>query len=399
MAGSAPEGFAMAYRFLKRRGHWLLLPVCLALLLGACALPAAAPVAGEQGIAGPGDGGAASEFDRILACVEQNFPAEGYATNEFLPEPDAAWEPMTCDGADHVKVGMSWILNDGAAPWYNAIELGFFSDLCLEVEVVKGGPDVDQVRRLAEGEVDFAVDAAGTGTPRTTAASGQKDLVAVGTFLQHSPYVWLGIDHDTPREQRSDKLLQPVDFADKRIAIYVGEQFLLEFLANRYGLETEGITLSAAAAVVDPLVAGEVDFTAAWIVNEPRALEAQGYMNWVAFNFGDHGWDTYADVSVVRRETLEESPDLVRRYLAALGQGVEYLLTNPEDSAEIALDYGVDAELTREQTLRRFELQRPLIEGSGDQPLGHMSPQRWNNQVAAMIQYGLIEVPACAPAE
>ncbi len=389
----------MAYRFLKRCGHWLLLPVCLALLLGACALPAALPVAEEPGIAGPGDRGAASEFDRILACVEENLPAEGYATNEFLPEPGAAWEPMTCDSVDHVKVGMSWILNDGAALWYNAIELGYFSDVCLEVEMVKGGPDVDQVRRLAEGEVDFAVDAAGSGTPRTIAASGQNDLVAVGTFLQHSPYVWLGIDHDTPRDQRSDKQLQPHSFAGKRIAIYIGEQFLLEFLANRYGLETEEITLSAAAAVVDPLVAEEVDFTAAWIVNEPRALEAQGYMNWVAFHFGDHGWDTYADVSVVRRETLEGSPDLVRRYLAALGLGVEYLLKNPEDSAEIALAYGVDAELTREQTLRRFELQRPLIEETGDLPLGHMSVQRWNNQVAAMIQYGLIDVPACAPAE
>ncbi len=384
---------------IEKRRSALFLAVCLAFLLSACLLPVAIPVTEDGGIAGAARRGDESDYDRILACVEENFPAESYFTNEYLPEPDAVGEPMECASVDRVRVGMSWILNDGAAPWYNAIELGYFADVCLEVEMVKGGPDVDQVRRLAEGEVDFAVDAAGSGTPRTIAASGQNDLVAVGTFLQHSPYVWLGIDHDTPREQRSDKQLQPVDFADKRIAIYVGEQFLLEFLANRYGLETDGISLSSASAVVDPLMAGEIDFTAAWIVNEPRALEAQGYMNWVAFNFGDHGWDTYADVSVVRRQTLEESPELVRRYLAALGQGVEYLLTNPEDSAEIALDYGVDAELTREQTLRRFELQRPLIEGSGDLPLGHMSAQRWNNQVAAMIQYGLIEVPACAPAE
>ena len=384
---------------IEKRRSALFLAVCLAFLLSACLLPAAIPVTEDPGIAGAARGGDESDYDRILACVEESFPAESYFTNEYLPEPDAVGEPMECAGVDRVRVGMSWILNDGASPWYNAIELGFFSDHCLEVEMVKGGPDVDQVRRLAEGEVDFAVDAAGSGTLKTIAASGESSLVAVGTLLQHSPYVWLGIDHDTPRDQRSDRKLQPVDFADKKIAIYVGEQFLLEFLAKRYGLETEGVALSAATAVVDPLVAGEVDFTAAWIVNEPRALEAQGYMNWVAFNFGDHGWDTYADVSVVRRETLEESPDLVRRYLAALGQGVEYLLTNPEDSAEIALDYGVDAELTREQTLRRFELQRPLIEGSGDLPLGHMSAQRWNNQVAAMIQFGLIEVPACAPAE
>lgn len=383
----------------KKRRRALFLPICLAFLLSACVLPAALPVAEDEAIAGAANGSEVSDFNRILACVEESFPAESYFTNEYLPEPGAAWEPMECGSVDHIKVGMSWILNDGAAPWYNAIELGYFSDVCLEVEMVKGGPDVDQVRRLAEGEVDFAVDAAGSGTPRMIAASGQNNLVAVGTFLQHSPYVWLGIDHDTPRDQPSSKQLQPDSFADKKIAIYVGENFLLEFLANRYGLETGGISLSAASAVVDPLVAGEVDFTAAWIVNEPRAMEELGYMNWVAFNFGEHGWDTYADVSIVRRQTLEESPDLVRRYLAALDQGIGYLLAHPDESADIALAYGVDAELTRDMTLRRFELQRPLIEESGGLPLTHMSAQRWNSQVAAMIQYGLIDVPACAPAE
>ncbi len=386
----------MVYRFLNKCGRGLWLPLCLMFLLGACALPVALPVADEEGFA---EGGEATDFDRILACVEENFPAESYATNEFLPEPGAAWEPMDCDSIDPIKVGMSWILNDGAAPWYNAIELGYFADVCLEVEMVKGGPDVDQVRRLAEGEVDVAVDAAGSGTPRTIASSGQNSLVAVGTFLQHSPYVWLGIDHNTPRDQRSDRQLEPDDFAGKKIAIYLGEAFLLDFLANRHGLETGGISLSAATAVVDPLVQGEVDFTAAWIVNEPRAMEELGYMNWVAFNFGEQGWDTYADVSIVRRDMLEDNPDLVKRYLAALNQGIEYLLENPDASADIALVYAVDAELTKEQTLRRFELQEPLIRERGGLPLTHMSAHRWNSQVAAMIQYGLVDVPACAPTE
>jgi len=41
---------------------------------------------------------------------------------------------MDCESADQLKVGMSWILNDGGAPWYNAVELGLFNDVCLEAD-------------------------------------------------------------------------------------------------------------------------------------------------------------------------------------------------------------------------------------------------------------------------
>jgi len=30
-----------------------------------------------------------AEFQRLLACVEESFPAENYITNELLPDMDA----------------------------------------------------------------------------------------------------------------------------------------------------------------------------------------------------------------------------------------------------------------------------------------------------------------------
>ena len=85
----------------------------------------------------------------------------------------------------------------------------------------------------------------------------------------------------------------------------------------------------------------------------------------------------------------------MRRFLAAQSQGLRYLLENPDASAEIAIKYGVDAQLTKEQALRRFELQEPLVVGSDDLPVSHMSAERWNTQVASMIQYGQLELEQC----
>ena len=112
----------------------------------------AAPAASEAA-----EAGSEAEFESILACVEENFPAEGYFTNELLPAADAEWAPMDCESVDSIKVGMPWVLNDEEAPWYNAIELGFFADVCLEVELVAGGPGVDHLQTLTGGAVDIAV--------------------------------------------------------------------------------------------------------------------------------------------------------------------------------------------------------------------------------------------------
>ena len=101
----------------------LLIFATLALILGACVAPApaaheepmeseAAPMADEE--AGEmAESDSEAEFERILACVQENFPAESYFTNELLPAAGAAWEPMECDSVDSIKVGMPWVLVNG----------------------------------------------------------------------------------------------------------------------------------------------------------------------------------------------------------------------------------------------------------------------------------------------
>ena len=120
-----------------------------ALLLSACTFPVLIPeTEAGMGAAAGAPAESDAEFERLLACVEASFPAENYTTNELLPDLDAAWEPMECESMDQVKVGMSWILNDGGAPWYNAVELGFFNEVCLEAELVRGGSGIGHLQTL-----------------------------------------------------------------------------------------------------------------------------------------------------------------------------------------------------------------------------------------------------------
>lgn len=376
-------------------------------LLVACAAPVApvaeAPAAEE---AAPAEAAADSEaaavdqeaqLAEILACVEENFPAEKYISNELLPDPEAAWEPMECETVDQITVLMPWVLNDEEAPWYNAVEKGYFADVCLDVTLMPGGPGIQPIQLLAGGAVDIAVVAGASRIPASVASPTPADVVGVGTFLKHSPYIWMGLDADTPKDQASTKKLTPEDLVGKKIGLQAGDEYFAEFLIGKYGLAPDAFEIVEAGFTPDPLLVGAIDYFAAWIVNQPRLAESQGFKNWTAFSFSEWGWDGYSDVSTVRRETLESNPDLVKRYLAATNQGLKFLLENPEESAEIAVKYGTDAPVTKEEALRRFELQKALIEGSDGLPLMHMTSERWNTEVATQILFGQLELPACQP--
>ena len=360
------------------------LPVALSLMLGGCAIPAVIPPVDSD-----------VEFSRILACVEEHFPSESYFTNDLLPEIGSTWEPMECESVDQVKVGMSWILNDGGAPWYNAQELGFFSDRCLKVELVRGGSGLGNLQTLIDGDVEFAVSAGGSQVPTLALGPEGADIVAVGSLIKHSPYIWLGLDHDTPADQRSTMELAPEDFVGKTVGLHEGEGYFFEFVSAKYGISADEVELVVTGYTPEPVLAGEIDYAGAWLINEPRLLEEQGHLNWVAFRFSEWGWDDYSEVMVVRRETVEENADLVRRYLAAVIQGMKYVLENPVESAEIAVRYAVDAPTSVEQALRRYQLQEALVVDAEGLPLGRMSADRWNTQVASMIQYNQLELPMC----
>jgi ABC-type nitrate/sulfonate/bicarbonate transport system substrate-binding protein len=290
---------------------------------------------------------------------------------------------------------MPWVLNDEEAPWYNAIEKGFYSDVCLDVELVGGGPGKNHVMTLAGGAVDIAVSAAGSRVFSLSYSKTPAKVVAIGAFLKHMPYVWLGLDHDIPKNQRSNKKLKPRDFIGKRIGIQGGDDYLFDYMANKHNIPKDKVEIMAGGFTPDPVLVGSMDYIGAWIVNQPRLLEEKGYMNWVAFPFSDWGLDGYSDVSVARQETVDNNPDMLKRYLAATHQGLKFLLENPDESAEIAVKYGVDAQLTKKQALRRFELQEALVSDGPNEILMEMKAERWNDTLANFIEYKQIELKNC----
>jgi ABC-type nitrate/sulfonate/bicarbonate transport system substrate-binding protein len=333
-------------------------------------------------------------LEDATTLVRQALPATRYVTNGLLPSSDAAAPTSISGSATRLRVGMPWVLNDEIAPWFVGIEKGFYRDEGIDLELTPGGPGIDPLQLLVGGKLDIAVPPAGVGLVELMASPTSADLVAIGTVLKGSPYCWLGIDKTVPQNQPSQRRLQPADFIGKTIGLQAGSDYILNFLVHQYHLPMESLHIKRVGFTPDPLLTGTIDFYGAFIVNQPRILERAGYQNWMAFRFDDWGWVDFGDVSVVRRDTLQKSPDVLRRYLRATGRALRFILDQPAEAAEITARRSIDVPLTPAMVKRRFDLQRALIEGPAGSPLQEMDLEHWDRLAARLVQSGTLHLRA-----
>jgi NitT/TauT family transport system substrate-binding protein len=332
--------------------------------------------------------------ETLLACVRAQGLAAACFTNGFLPADPQA--PAPAAGArEKLRVSMPWVFNDEIAPWFLAQDRGWFRAVGLEVELVPGGPGIDPLQLLVAGRVDIAAPAAASSVVQLRLSRTGADVVALSAVLKGTPYCWIALDKSVPAHQRSSRRLSIADLVGKTVGIQPGYDYYVSFVQARHGLEPGSVKSVRAGFTPDPLVAGVMDFYAGWINNQPRLLEQAGYSNWMALEFRGIGWDEYGDLSVVRRETMTQRPDVLRRYAWALNQAVRFLLAEPAAAAELVAPRCIDVKLTAEQVRRRFELQRDLVAGiDGTAPLT-MTVAGWENLVVSLAQFGQVQLPEC----
>ena len=107
----------------------------------------------------------------------------------------------------------------------------------------------------------------------------------------------------------------------------------------------------------------------------PAAIRGK---TWKAIRFSEWGLNAYADVIFATKKTTEENPDLVRGYLRAVAQGVQYILDNPEDALRTVAGFQGQIE-TAEKLAWRWRVQNPLFVSDDTRARGPlaMNPATW----------------------
>lgn len=285
------------------------------------------------------------------------------------------------DSPERLRLQLNWLPEPEFGGIYAAREGGHFAAQRLEVEILKGGPDVPAVQMAASGRVELAVAAADEVV--ALRAKGAR-IVALFATYQTSPQAIM------VRAERQVTSIPELLAGGGTLIAQPGLAYL-KWLKRQYGLEKVRIVPYGSGAMAQFLDPARRDVAMqCFVFAEPLAARRQGVEPRV-FPIADTGFDPYAAVIVTREQFLAQRRDTLRRVVAALRAGWQEYLNDPEPTNRVMATLNTAMDL--ETFAAAAEVQRPFLESETTraQGLGAMSEARWRTLVRQLRELRVIE--------
>jgi NitT/TauT family transport system substrate-binding protein len=281
----------------------------------------------------------------------------------------------------HVRLPMGYIPNVQFAPFYLAVERGYFREAGIEIEFDYSW-ETDAVALVGANELQFAI-VSGEQVP--LARSQGLPIVYVLAWWQNYP---VGV-----AAPAGSGIQTPADLAGMRVGIpclcgasYVGYQALM----SAAGVPADAATLDVIGYnQVEALTAGTEDAVVIYVNNEPIQLRAQG-MDLEIIRVADY-LRLASNGMITNELTIAEHPELVRAMVAASLRGLQDTMDDPEAAFEICKHFveGLDQ---ADQAVQRQVLAASIELWRADR-LGYSDPQAWENMLQVLLAMGSLAQP------
>jgi len=281
----------------------------------------------------------------------------------------------------HIKLPMGYIPTVQYAPFYVAVQKGYFAAENIEVEFDYSF-ETDGVALVGANTLQFAL------------VSGEQVLLAraqglpvVYVLAWYQQYPISVVSHVDENIQTPDEL------AGKRIGLpglfganYVG----LRALLYAAGLKESDVTLdSIGFNQVEALAARQEQAVVGYTANEPIVLRAKGYtVNEIRVS----DYVQLASNGILTNETtLAEKPELVRAFNRAVVRGLKDTIANPDEAYEICKSF-VENLAQADETVQKQVLNASIAMWVTDKP-GYSNPTAWENMQTILLEMGLYPEP------
>lgn len=281
----------------------------------------------------------------------------------------------------HIRLPMGYIPNIQYAPYYVAVEKGYFAEAGIEIEFDYSF-ETDGVALVGAGNLPFAV-VSGEQVPMARAQG--LPVVYVAAWYKDYP-VSVVAKAESGISTTADLVGKKVGLPGPFGANYIGFVALLH--AN--GLSENDLSLDAIGFnQVEALATDQDEAVVGYTANEPIHLAAQGYdVNEIRVA----DYVSLASNGLITSEMmLAENPDLVRAMIAAFLRGVEYAAAHPDEAYQISAQYVEN--LSEADEAVQKQVLATSIEGWQLEKPGYSDPQAWENMNQLLAEMGLIPDP------
>jgi NitT/TauT family transport system substrate-binding protein len=280
-----------------------------------------------------------------------------------------------------IKLPMGYIPNIQYAPFYVAVEKGYFAKEGIEIEFDYAF-ETDGVSLVGAGELPFAV---ASGEQVLLARAQELPVVYVFAWYQQFPISIISapdLNIKEPADLRGQAIGLPGLFG----ANYIG----LEAVLFSAGLTADDVKLDAVGFnQVDVFVSGQKKVIVGYAGNEPIILRSQKFeVNELRVADYVH---LIANGLITNETTVKNDPELVRKMTRALAQGIADTIAKPEEAYEVSKKY-VENLATQDKDVQ-MQILNTSIEFWKAEKIGASDPQAWSNMNDLLVKMKLIPAP------
>ena len=283
------------------------------------------------------------------------------------------------EAVNKIRLPMGYIPNIQYAPFYVAIEKGYFKDARIEIEFDYSF-ETDGVSLVGAGELPFSVV---SGEQVLLARSQGVPVTYVTGWYQKFPVSVIAapaLNIKEPADLRGQKIGVPGLFG----ANYIGAQALL-FSA---GLKPEDVTFEAIGFnQVGAFASGASDVVVVYTANEPIQLRAQG-LDLTELRVSDYA-QLASNGLLASEKVIADDPELVLAFVSAFIKGLEYTIEHSNEAMTISATYIPDFE-TLDSKVQKQVLDTSIEMWKAER-LGYSDPQAWENMQNVLFDMGLIK--------
>ena len=267
-----------------------------------------------------------------------------------------AVKPTEAQKPAQVLLALDWVIAGQHAPFYVALDKGFYAEQNLAVTISRGYGSGDTVKRIAAKRGTFGF--ADSGALIAARANDEVKVKALAAIYGEPGAAIL--------YNAKKGISKPKDLEGVTIAGGAGSATprLFPAFAKANNIDASKVkwTFVEPASVNALFATGRVDAVGLFVLEAPilRNLTKDNKDIEVGvMRYADHGLKFYGNVLIGEEETIRANPDLTRRFVAATIKGFDYALNNMDEAVTIFGKY--QREPGPAQAKEELQLVRDLV--------------------------------------
>ena len=249
------------------------------------------------------------------------------------------------DGAEKVTLALDWIAYGKHAPFFVALDKGYFKKAGLDVNIIRGNGSGDTVKIVNAERVGYGY--ADMGAMIIARSKGAQ--VKMISMIEHKNlHVIYAL--------KSSGIRTPKDLEGKTIGTVPNEGAHALFpslaLVNGVDLKKVKFTTTAFAVKVPSLLNGKVDAVTSYYTDIPNYIKAAKQLGKeiVPIQYSKFGVDIYSNGILARDSRIQKRPKEVKGIVGSLIGAMAWSVENPKEAIRIFVKHKgtVDPRLARQ---------------------------------------------------